>query len=193
MLLLLSACKGENNSPQETTIINTPPTDTADPNTPLYPFTDYIRRQVMYVDTTPFGIEKTVEINGKTISSAFLTKDDFKQMAGSFLEIDPNTTALKPQYTETSFKDLSINRITFSIETKNAGLPLQRADILLNADNQQVKNVLLRKQLISADSTVLQHLLWVDKMHFQISEIVTRKDKTEYTRVTRVVWDKPLE
>lgn len=191
--LFFVACSGNKNKEEETYVFTPPAGDTIDPNTPFYPFPDYIRNQIMYVDTTPFGIEKTVEINGKLIASSFITKENFKEMAGKFLEVDPNNPALKPEYRETSFTDLSINRITFSLNTKNSSLPLQHADVLLNADNQQVKNVLLRKELISPDSSVSQHLVWVDKMHFQISEIITRKDKSEYTRVTRVVWDKPLE
>lgn len=191
--VLFWACKNNQGKQDESYVFTPPADDTVDPKTPFYPYTDYIRSQMAYVDTTPLGIEKKVEINGKPVDSAFITKEVFREMAKTFIEIDPNDPAIKPDYRETSFKDLSINRITFSIETKNSKLPLQQADILLNADNQQVKNVLLRKQLNSPDSSVLQHLVWVDKMHFQISEIITRKDKTEYTRVTRVVWDKPLE
>lgn len=183
-----------NNSQQEQEYVFTPPSeDSVDPNIPFYPFPDYLKNQIAYVDTTPFGIEKRTDINGKMIDSGFISKDSFKVLAKAFLQIDPNEPALKPSYTENSFTDLTTNRITFSISTKNGALPLQTADILLNADNQQVKNVVLKKQLLSPDSNVLQHLVWVDKMHFQISETITRKDKTSYTRVTRVVWDKPLE
>jgi hypothetical protein len=56
-----------------------------------------------------------------------------------------------------------------------------------------VKNVVLRKQVNYGDSSSMQHLVWVDKMHFQISETITKKDNNTFNRVTRVVWDKPLE
>lgn len=193
LALVLFSCSG-NGGQKEPEFVFTPPIkDSADPNMPFYPFRDYIQNQIAYVDTTPFGIEKRIEINGKPTDSGFISKEAFKLMANSFLEIDPNAPDLKPNYTENSFTDLSTNRITFSISTKNSSLPLQNADVLLNADNQQVKNVYLRKLLISPDSNVLQHLVWVDKMHFQVSETITRKDQSSYTRVTRVVWDKPLE
>jgi hypothetical protein len=193
LAMVFYGCSG-NNGQQEKEYVFTPPAeDSVDPNIPFYPFLDYLNNQITYVDTTPFGIEKRTDINGRSNDSGFISKDSFKVLAKAFLQIDPNDAALKPNYTENSFTDLTTNRITFSISTKNAALPLQTADILLNADNQQVKNVLLKKQLLSPDSNVLQHLVWVDKMHFQISETITRKDKTSYTRVTRVVWDKPLE
>jgi len=193
LVLALCSCKGNGGQPEQEYVFTPPIEDSADPNMPFYPFRDYINNQIAYVDTTPFGIEKRIEINGRITDSGFITKEAFKLMANSFLEIDPNNPDLKPNYTENSFTDLSTNRITFSISTKNGNLPLQNADVMLNADNQQVKNVYLRKLLISPDSNVLQHLVWVDKMHFQISETITRKDQLSYTRVTRVVWDKPLE
>jgi hypothetical protein len=191
--LVLYACSGNNNQPGQEYVFTPPVEDTVDPNIPFYPYLDYIQNQIAYVDTTPLGIEKRVEINGKVTDSGFISRDSFKILANSFLEVNPNDPALKPDYSENSFTDLSINRITFSISTKNGSLPLQTADILLNAENQQVKNILLRKQVVSPDSNAMQHLIWVDKMHFQISETITRKDKSSYTRVTRVVWDKPLE
>jgi hypothetical protein len=193
LALVLCSCSGNGGQTEQEYIFNPPTPDSVDPNIPFYPFIDYIHNQIAYVDTIPVGIEKRVEINGKVTDSGFISKEAFKRIANLFMETDPNTAALKPNYTENSFTDLTTNRITFSISTKNSSLPLQNADILLNADNQQVKNVLLKKQLISPDSNVLQYLVWVDKMHFQISETITRKDQTSYTRVTRVVWDKPLE
>jgi hypothetical protein len=193
LALVLSSCSGNGGQPEQEYVFTPPVEDTVDPNTPFYPFHDYIRSQITYVDTMPFGIEKRIEINGKLTDSGFISKEYFKEMANSFLEIDPNSPALKPSYTENSFTDLTTNRITFSISTKKSDLPLQNADILLNAENQKVKNVLLKKYIHSPDSTILQYLVWVDKMHFQISETITRKNQASYTRVTRVVWDKPLE
>jgi hypothetical protein len=193
LALVFFSCSGNGGEPEPEYVFTPPAEDSVDPDIPFYPYLDYLHNQIAYVDTIPVGIEKRVEINGKLTDSGFISKDSFKVLSNVFLEIDPNNPALKPNYTENSFTDLTINRITFSLSTKNGNLPLQTADILLNADNQQVKNVLLKKQLISPDSSVLQHLVWVDKMHFQISETITRKDHSSYTRVTRVVWDKPLE
>ncbi len=167
--------------------------DTTGSNEPLYPFIDYIRGQIAYVDSTPFGIEKIVSLNGKTIDSGFISKGLFKKEARPFLEVNPNEASLKKLYKENSFSDLTIGRVTFSITAKDASLKLQQADILVNPQNDLVKNVILRKQLTYPDSTVMQTLLWTDKMQFQVSETISSKNKESYSRVTKIVWDKPLE
>jgi hypothetical protein len=176
-------------------IIVIPPVleDTQNSNEPFYPFIDYINNQLAYIDSTPFGIEKILTINGKTIDSTYISKSELKKLAQQFILINPDDPSLKPYYLESSFNDLTLNRLTFSITAQNAALPLQQADILLNPENQMVKNVVLRKQVNYGDSSSMQHLVWVDKMHFQISETITKKDNNTFNRVTRVVWDKPLE
>lgn len=176
-------------------IIVMPPVleDTQNSNEPFYPFIDYINNQLAYIDSTPFGIEKILTINGKTIDSTYISKSELKKLAQQFILINPDDPSLKPYYLESSFNDLTLNRLTFSITAQNAALPLQQADILLNPENQMVKNVVLRKQVNYGDSSSMQHLVWVDKMHFQISETITKKDNNTFNRVTRVVWDKPLE
>ncbi len=192
--LVFFSCTGNSDPAEHEYVFNPPQADSAEVNAPFYPYHDYLRSQIAYVDSTPLGIEKTMEVNGKLTDSGFISKDAFRALAQAFLEIDPNNPALKPDYTETSFTDLTTNRITFSISTKNDSLPLQNADILLNADNQQVKNVLLKKRLVWPDSSCVQHLVWVDNFHFQISETIAKKSNgRSYTRVTRVVWDKPLQ
>lgn len=187
------ACGNNKDNKEEAYIFNPIIEDSVDPNEPLYPFVDYINRQLAYVDSTPFGIEQTISIDGKTIDSGFTSKTTFRSLAQNFIAIDPNQPDLKPRYRETSFNDLTLNRVTFTIMAKDPALPLQQADILLNPDNQMVKNVVLRKQFTQGDSNVQQHLVWTDKMHFQISETITGKDQKGYHKVTRIVWDKPLE
>lgn len=164
-----------------------------DPNEPFYPFIDFIHAQVAYVDSTPFAIEKIVTINDKTIDSNFISKSDFKLWASEFTAIDPNHASIKPKYKETSLQDLSINRITFSINAIDPNLPLQQADVLVNPENEKVKTVILRRIWEKADSTVSQHLVWIDNRHFQISETIFPKDKEPYTRVTKVIWDRDIE
>jgi hypothetical protein len=193
LVIFLFACGNNQENKEEEYIFNPVAEDTVDSDEPLYPFVDYINGQLAFIDSTPFGIEKTISIDGKTIDSGFTSKTELRSLAQNFISTDPNQPDLKPRYRETSFNDLTLNRVTFTISAQDPELPLQQADILLNPENQKVKNVVLRKQFTQGDSSVKQHLVWVDKMHFQISETITGKDQKGYHKITRIVWDKPLE
>ena len=192
--LLLLACKQKPDPSGEDFSGFSPPVDsTINYNEPVYPYLDYIQEQIKMVDTIPYAIERILIVDGKTIDSSFVSKDVFKNEARAFLEINPNDSSLRKHYIESSFNDLTLGLVTFSISSQEADLKLQQADILVNPDNNAVKNLILRKQFSAADSSVEQMLLWKDKMHFQISEVITKKDNSTYYRVLKIIWDKPLE
>ena len=159
---------------------------------PLYPYPQYIQSQVAYVDTAPLGIEMVVYENGVKKDSGFITREVFKQLAKQFVEPDPNEKKWRQDYEENSFQDLSLNTITFTITTKNENLPLQKADILLNPDNKQVKYVVLKKQETKGELFETTTLMWVHNMNFQVSKSILSKEGKESTQLIKVTWDKPV-
>jgi hypothetical protein len=167
--------------------------DTTPSNVPFYPYIDYINEQLQYIDTTPLAIEKIVTLDGKTIDSTFATKQELRKAALSFTAYNPNLPANRIHFKETSFRDLTINRITFSISALHNDVPLQQVDILMDPDKQKVKNLVIRQQYETPDSSNSVHMVWVDKMHMQVSESISLRKGQSYTRVTRWVWDKPIE
>ncbi len=167
--------------------------DTTPSNIPFYPYIDYIKQQLQYIDSTPLGVEKIVSIDGKTIDSSFSTKQELRKATNAFTQYDPNLPPNRIFYKETSFKDLSINRITFSISALQPDLPLQQIDVLMDPEKQTVKNLVIRQQYETPDSSMSAHMVWVDKMHMQVSENVFLKNGKSYLRVTRWVWDKHID
>jgi len=157
----------------------------------LYPYPQYIQSQIAYVDSAQLGIEMVVQENGKTIDSGFIDRQAFRKLALNFLQPDPNQKDLRPEYEENSFKDLTLNTITFSITTKNPRLDLQRADILLNPDTKQVKYLVLKKQHETEFGYANTSLMWRHNMNFQIATSIVGKDGIEHSKLVRVVWDKP--
>ncbi len=92
------------------------------------------------------------------------TKQELRKAVNAFTAYNPNLPANRPFFKETSFRDLTINRITFSISALKPDVPLQQVDILLEPEKQQVKNLVIRQQFETPDSSNSIHMIWVDKM-----------------------------
>lgn len=185
--LWLFACKQK----PENTTFNKPSAEDSTSKEPLYPYPQYIKEQILYVDSALLAIEMHTYENGVRTDSTLISREKFHELAAEFMTPDLNTTELRPLYGEKSFQDLTIKSITFSISAKDASLPLQQADILLNPDTKKVKTLIIKKHLESADSTESRTLLWVNNMNFQIISSVSKKNGNPVDRVVKVIWDKP--
>lgn len=195
LLLLLAACGDEEAA---TTAVEEGayvplPDDLSAPNEPFYPLIPYLKGQIAYVDTTPLGIEKVEKLNGQTIDSGYISKAAFKRLVSPWAQDNPEAPDLKPYYRERSFFDQSIQRLTFSIEDTTQQQRLRQADIHLNPENNRVSMVVLRRAWAAGDSTVQQYILWEHNMNCQVSEQIEKVNGLGYSRVTRLVWDGPLE
>ena len=195
MLGLLWACKSDTTQPEgdEKTLIVPVDGDTGQNNQPFYPFIDYLENQIQYIDTTPIALEQTVTTDGGKSEPVFIEKAAFKKFMQPFLAINPELKALKPFYREKSFVDYTIKKLTFSIEAVADSLPLRQADIHLNPENEKVTNIVLNFIRNYPDSTVVQYLVWEHNMNCQLSEQITTPQGKVYSRVTSIVWDKPLQ
>jgi len=162
-------------------------------NAPFYPIAQYINDQIKYVDSTPLAIYKFTFINSKQVDSVVIDRDAFHQLAKEFKEPDLNQKDIKPNYTEDSFEDLTINTLTFTYATTNRDLELQQADVLLNPENHQVKNVMFRKNRIVGDTSVSVNGLWKNNMNFQLNYNMSPSKGTAFTKQVKVIWDRPME
>ena len=182
---ILAAC-GSNQQPATAAMADSTLTQ------PLYPFPQYLANELAYLDSMPLVVERTVRENGVTVDSGMMDKASFKQAIAFFTSIDPNTKALRPKYEESSFNDLSIEALTFSISATDASLPLQQADVLLHPSTQQVKSVALQLQQQSPDSSITTRVLWKHHMKCQLAQTIAYTDGRSINRITEFVWDKPL-
>jgi hypothetical protein len=185
-------CKNQKQSKAEEEYVINLPEDSLG-SEPFYPYIDYLNNQLAYIKATPLSVDKKVTIDGKVISETFISREEVAELAQPFLEINPEIKDLKPFYRENSFADMSIQKLTFIITATRDDLPLLQADILVNPDNEVVKNIVLKKQFSQGDSSVMQYLLWEHKMYLQISETIQKKNGNTYTRVTKVTWDRTMQ
>lgn len=164
----------------------------SDSTTNFYPFPQYLTDELAYIDSMPLAIERVVKIDGITTDSGYIAKDQFRLQMAPFLTIDPNEKSMKGKYSETSFHDLSLKAITFSISSTKPDLPLQQADILLNDETRQVKNVVIKMKVTAGDSTIDQRLLWHHHVKCLLAEMIQPANGAAYTRSTSYQWDVPL-
>lgn len=164
-------------------------TSAPDSATTFYPFPQYLQDQISYVDSMPLPIWRIEKREGRLIDSGLVSKEAFKAAVLPFTRPDPNSLAWKGKYLETSFQDLSLEAVTFSITATDPDLELQQADILIHPETQRVKHVMQKRILQEGDSTVVQQLLWIHNLRCQISEIIQKADGKQYARSISYVWD----
>jgi hypothetical protein len=185
-ILLIFSCKQHGQAPTTTGDSTIQAKEEA-----LYPYPQYIQSQIQHLDSVQLGIEMVIYENGVKKDSAFITRQEFKRLATAFMVPDLNEKKWRNEYEETSFRDLSLNTITFTIASKNENLPVQKADILLNPDTKEVKYVMLKKQEKKDGNFESSNLMWVNNMNFQIVTEKTSADGKELKRIVKVTWDKP--
>ncbi|MES2646899.1 MAG: hypothetical protein V4717_08505 [Bacteroidota bacterium] len=189
LLFLFFACKDQNPA---TTLASDNDTSNVASKESLYPYPQYIQAQINRLDSVQLGIEKVVYENGVKKDSGFISREEFRQIATAFMVPDLNETKWRNEYEETSFRDLSLNTITFTIAAKNEKLPVQKADVLLNPDTQEVKYVMIKKEEKKDGYFESSNLMWVNNMNFQIVTSRTGTDGKELKKLVKVTWDKPI-
>jgi len=159
---------------------------------PYYPISQYIESQVAYVDTTPLAIELITFINNKRVDSTVIDRKAFRILADEFMKPDLNDKNVQPLYEENSFNDLTLNTITFTYTARDRNQELQQEDVLLNPDNNRVKNVMFRKNRMNGDTSVSINGLWNHNMNFQLNYSFQPAKGNTQTKQLKVIWDRPM-
>lgn len=155
---------------------------------PFYPIGNFIRSQLLYIDSMPLAIIKYTTLD-HTTDTSIMNKDDFKGVAGSFMDPDISSPELSTQYNETSFIDASLGTITLTYLANNKNAKITKADVLLNAENTQVKTIYIEKNIPAADSLVIRKMLWTANRNCQVTTIIQNKEGEEKIITEKYVWD----
>lgn len=152
----------------------------------FYPLADFIQEQMAYVDLRNFEIYQKHQTATKTDSS-IISKEQFKQLAASFLPFDISTSDKKQSYTETLFHDLSTASYTLNYKSSQATDLVKNMDILLDEQTKMVKRVFIVSELQKADSSIMEHHSWTANKQFQITRTLeTASGRSNET--TTVYW-----
>lgn len=154
----------------------------------FYPIGSFIRTELNMVDSLPIAVFKYTTRDQKA-DTQLITKPDFRKVAESFLTPDITVDPLKKKYKETVFMDATINTVTFSYVTDDASAEIRKIDVFINPETDKVKNIYVEKMIRGGDSSITQKMIWIAGKHFQVSTLVTHKDKAEESLQEKYSWD----
>jgi hypothetical protein len=156
-------------------------------STQFYPIADFIKEQISFVELRDFEIHYKKEVAGK-IDSSIISKEIFRKIASPFL--DKDISALKQNFTESVFQDLSTNSYTLNYRAKLANEPIQNIDILLFENSKTVKRLFILTQLQKSDSSILQHHNWTANKNFQVTTSIKTNAGFTSNEIIQVYWKK---
>ncbi len=169
----LQACKNKNPR-KEITYINIP---------------SYLKGQLAYLDTVPFQLLKTVERDSAHIDSFYLKNQDIRNIVTPFLAPELEQGLFEKTYEETSFADASLNLITVTYNAVNKKVPVQRIDIYVNPEDNNIKQVYLVRQDNQPDSSLTQQLFWSNNKGCSLITVISKKDQPEKTENIKIKWN----
>ncbi len=158
-------------------------------STIYYPLNDYIRQQVVNVDTTPYYVYRVLLVNGKK-DSVTINRVVFDSLAKGFIlpELEENT--LKKHFTESVYADESTESITLTYTPKDSNGTVQNAMVLLDTASQNVKWIFINTLQNKGDSTIIQKMGWKGDESCYINRSVSYADGKKREMQLNIVWNK---
>jgi hypothetical protein len=149
----------------------------------------YLKGQLAFLDTVPLALLKTSLIDTVYTDSMFIQKEKLRAIVNNFLLPQLDKGTFEKSFEETTFMDASINTITLTYNAIDKTLPVQRIDVYVNPETEQIKRIYLVRQQQLKDTTLSQQLLW---NHNSSCTIISNRQtsKGEETNTTeKITWN----
>jgi hypothetical protein len=191
LLFLATACHQKKSSGQSDLTSSDPALKQDDSvQNKFLPVADYLRSEIMYVDSTPLAVLKYNIVDNKTDSS-FIQPAEFNQLSQEFLVPELAPGVFEKNYIETSFQDETTGYLTFTYSPGDKDLPLSRVDVLTSPDKgaNKVRSIFLQRVSRSGDSLVTKKMYWNAGHSYLIITSVQLPQKAPISRQIKVVWN----
>ena len=184
ILGMIIGCKDNEQPP-----VNQNVPDSTKTNKAYFPVLDFLKGEIMMVDSLSAGIQKYIVKDSKSDSS-YIPLEEFKRIAKEFLPEDLNSEAFEKNYKETAFFDQTTHLYTFTYSTDNKDLDVQRVDVLVNNGEgfDKVKSVYIEKYIISADTSTVKKMYWKAGRSLLINSETIRASGNPELQQLKVVW-----
>lgn len=187
IICLAIACK--NKIPQPVT----PAAATDSSNSSYMPVLDFIKNDILRVDSFAGGILKKVTINGKK-DSQYIQLPQFHQLANQFLLPGLDSVSFEQHFTENSLMDETTQLLNFIYTPRQAATqagPLQKVIVFIkpSLSNDKVNRIYMERAFSSGDTLVEQKLTWKIEEYFYVLTIRQPKAGPAVTSMEKVIWD----
>ncbi len=128
----------------------------------FFPVTTFLKGQMILLDSIPVTPLYTKTISNKT-DSIWVKKDSVKKLLSPFLSPEIKETNLIHLFKESSFKDETLNLITFTYDPLKAlpdSLSLRHWDIYIEPESGDISKVYMVKQMKNGPGSITQQLTW---------------------------------
>lgn len=184
MMGALISCAEKQNNPMVTAIEGIIPVDSNTANADFFPVTNYIKGQVYEIKNS-FINPLMITNNGFKIDSVYLKMEDLDAAVASFLDPVIDSSNLKEAFTQTSFKDATLNKITFNYTPTimhPVGNPLKTWNVYIDPETNKISGIYILK-VTSGKGT--EHLNWI--ANEKCTQQLLKDDKLVYERT--IIWN----
>lgn len=156
----------------------------------FFPIIPFLAGQVHEIDSLKLHVVKYIVVNNRTDSS-LITKEEFKTLAGEFMNPDITADSNRKFYKETSFADQSIPSVTITYSTAVKNLEIQRVDVVIKPDpvlTDKVQSLYMEKLSHKNDTSILKKLIWQTGENFQIITSIQVSNQPATFNKLKVSW-----
>lgn len=157
----------------------------------FYDVKSFIEKEIQDVTATPYLIQQITTKDSKK-DSLVIDTTAFKNWCNFFLARDINTPKLRPAYTESIFHDLGNRTYTLNYTLKQADLPVQMMDVLLNEDNNRVKRIFIKSIERKGDTVLIEQLSWKAGKSFQVNRSYQKSNGSSSDESIQIIWNDPI-
>lgn len=128
----------------------------------FFPVTSFIKGQLLTLDSLQVTPLHITTVNGKT-DSVWVKKNELPSLLKDFISPEIKETNLTGYFKETSFKDQTINAITFTYDPSSVlpdSIALRHWDVYIEPETGKVAKIYLVKQVNEKDRSITQQLTW---------------------------------
>lgn len=145
----------------------------------------YLKGQLAYLDTVPYAFLKLTLTDTVYSDSVYITKKEVNEMANLFLVKDLEKKELENNFDETSFLDGTLNTLTLTYQPKNTSAMIQRVDVYVNPETEQIAKI----YIVRKNDLAIQQLLWKHNSSFTLITSTADKQNIQKAKTEKVIWN----
>lgn len=153
----------------------------------VYPLNAMLDNQIEDLKKSPYYIYKKTSINSKIADSIPFPLDSFTAVINHLKTYNIDTIGIKENYIESTFHDLGTKSISLVYTTTNSKMNVINQTILLNQDNNELKNAFIRVIDQNNDSQIQYN--FKPNKSLRISTIKFKNNKQEVVENVFINWN----